>query len=215
MGYVRGTSCRQQSSQSPSLRVKKSKTQRTAHPNSHTQHTHTQKKAFGLGYDLLALRLQPLAAVCRHVHAEARRTLGFGGPPLRDGRPSAEGTRRRRRGLRRGRAAAGGKEGEEEGEEDEEEEDGQYLARFVERELLDASVSGIQPERVVHHSGASLLATMQALLAHAAMASASAGPGGGSDDPLEAARADEARALYMALARKCASLLGSVWLEAR
>lgn len=154
-------------------------------------------QAFGLGYDLLALRTQPLAAVYRHVHSEARRTLSFGGAPLRDG---GEGRRR----------GDGGGGDEEEGQE--EEEDGQYLARFVEREMLDASVYGIQPERVIHHSGAALLTTMHALLVHAADAAASAAS---SESTLEAVRAEEARALYTALARKCASLLGSVWLEAR
>jgi hypothetical protein len=129
-----------------------------------------------------------------------------------------------------GRLSEGTEEGAQEEEEDdaqeEEEEEGRYLARFVERELLDASVYGIQPERVIHHSGAALLTTMHALLAHAAAAAAavasSAQDGGGGGDggrdvcaALEAARAEEARALYTALARKCASLLGSVWLEAR
>ncbi len=186
-------------------------------------HKHTNTQAFGLGYDLLALRIQPLAAVYRHVHAEARRTLSFGGAPLSDGGPG--GRRRRRTNTERtdsGGAGQGkdGQRGDEEEEEDDDEEEGRYLARFVERELLDASVYGIQPERVIHHSGTALLTTMHALLAHAAAAASAASAdlaedGGSVAAALEAARAEEARALYTALARKCASLLGSAWLEAR
>lgn len=173
-------------------------------------------QAFGLGYDLLSLRMQPLAAVYRHVHAEARRTLSFGGPPLRDG-----GRRRRRRAGEWARADSGGGDDSGRGDDGGEEEEGRLLARFAERELLDASVYGIQPEWVIHHSGAVLLTTMHAILAHAAAAAAAAATAAaregsdGVDVALEAVRAEEARLLYSALVRKGASLLGSVWLEAR
>ena len=97
-----------------------------------------------------------------------------------------------------------------------------FLAtRFVEGELLDSSVYGIQPERVIHRTGAELLALLYALLRFAAAAAKEEegvrkeGNGDELDQVLEAARKAEAQRLYNTLSKDCAALVGSLWLEPR
>lgn len=105
-----------------------------------------------------------------------------------------------------------------------------FLAtRFVEGELLDSSVYGIQPARVIHQSGTELLTVLFALLQSAATASQDKEGSGTVPDwkkeeegdeeeeeaVLDAARRVHARRLYRHLAQDCASLLGMLWLEPR
>jgi len=105
-----------------------------------------------------------------------------------------------------------------------------FLAtRFVEGELLDSSVYGIQPARVIHQSGTELLTVLFALLHSAATAPQDKGETdalpswkkevGEADEEeeavLETARRAHARRLYTYLAQDCASLLGMLWLEPR
>ena len=107
-----------------------------------------------------------------------------------------------------------------------------FLAtRFVEGELLDSSVYGIQPARVIHQSGTELLTVLFALLHSAATVPQDKEVSGALPDwkkeeeedeeeeeeavMLDTARRVHARRLYRHLSQDCASLLGTLWLEPR
>jgi hypothetical protein len=147
----------------------------------------------------VALQALPLATVYQQLRKEVKRALPLGDAAQDEGAEGAEG----------------------------DQED--FLAtRFVKGELLDSSVYGIQPARVIHESGTELLTLLFALLHCAANTPQDKEDDGAligwmkedeckdqEEKVLETFRRIHARRLYRCLAQDCASLLGMLWLEPR
>lgn len=171
---------------------------------------HPTAQALGESYDMLVLHLSPLASVYRSLKLEVTKAIQFD--------------------HGRGMTTGGSGQQDDDGDDDEDE---FTNTRFVEGELLDSSVYGIQPEHVVHQSGADLMATTFSLLECAA-ANREEEDGetvyeaissdletdeisllSNLESMLEKIHAHDIKQLYRDLSRECATMLGDMWLVPR